>query len=183
MYELEIVFHVIKRVSVVVGFEQTTEAGGDGGGLGSAFQTAGLRQEPIHSRRTWLVNVSEPFPFHAEAHDGFVNRVVLVTIHLFLTPMVLCQIVQKPILLAFRPLQIFYAVGHKEFFCACVIRRLGIILERASLALIVVNVYISVEVVDLNCHISVQLREYHRSFLLSEGEVEGAGWYGRRCYL
>ena len=97
--------------------------------------------------------------------------------------MVICQIIPKAVLFLFRPLHIFYAVRHKEFFCACVIRRLGIILERASLALIVVNVYISVEVVDLNCHISVQLREYHRSFLLSEGEVEGAGWYGRRCYL
>ena len=37
MYELKIVFHVIKRVSVVVGFEQPTEAGGDGGGLGSGL--------------------------------------------------------------------------------------------------------------------------------------------------
>ena len=97
--------------------------------------------------------------------------------------MMIRQIVQKPVLLVLRPFRILCTVRHKEFFCACVIRRLGIILERASLALIVVNVYISVEVVDLNCHISVQLREYHRSFLLSEGEVEGAGWYGRRCYL
>ena len=96
----------------------------------------------------------------------------------------ICQIIPKAVLFLFRPLHIFYAVGReKEPFRPRIIRRLGIILERASLALIVVNVYISVEVVDLNCHISVQLREYHRSFLLSEGEVEGAGWYGRRCYL
>lgn len=102
----------------------------------------------------------QSLPFGAETDSHHVERVIPCAIQLPIAEVVVSQVSANTLAFLGSTLWIFIAeLIEEEFFGAGIIRRLrriirlrSSIIERALHALIVVNVYIPVEVVDLDCH-------------------------------
>ena len=80
MCALKIIFHIEKHLFVVLTFEQPSKERAECRWLGSARDAACLRQETKHRSGTGFVDILEPFPLHAEAHNRFVDRIIRTAI-------------------------------------------------------------------------------------------------------
>ena len=80
MCALKIIFHIEKHLFVVLVLEQPSKERAECRRLGSARDTACLRQETKHRSGTGLVDIFEPLPLHAEADNRFVDRIIRTAI-------------------------------------------------------------------------------------------------------